>query len=89
MQLYASLYSLQYHRHLYRLQLPEKDKIYVVPYVCEKISRGIAYLRLPTFDISMRLDNYDVTAHCYQAFDSSIMIMVTDAMRNTYPNIWE
>ena len=71
------------------LQLPVKEKLYVVPYLCKKISRGIAHLLLPTFNIVMRLDNYDVTVHSYQLFDTNIMIEVTDDMRNTYPNIWK
>ena len=71
------------------LNLPEKTKLYVVPFTCTKISRGHAYLRLPIFDITMRFDNYDLTANCYDVLDSDLLLEVTADMRDKYPELWK
>jgi hypothetical protein len=71
------------------LELPEKSKVYVAAFVCEKIHRRHAYLHIPLFNITMPLDNYDITVHCYDILDLNLLIEVTGDMRSQYPKMWE
>ena len=70
------------------LNLPEKDRLYVVPVICERIVRGRSSIRIPSFNTSMTLDNYELFAHCYDELDASKLVEVTSDMRHIYPQIW-
>jgi hypothetical protein len=70
------------------LDLPERSKTYVAAFVCEKINRSHAFLHIPLFNITLRLDNYDILSHCYTSMNANALIEVTAAMRSQHPTIW-
>ena len=71
------------------LALPQQSKLYVVPYVCQKIVRGRAQLFIPILNVTIICDNYEVSIHCYHTIDEETMLEVVPAMRSTHPAIWQ
>ena len=73
------------------LHLPDKAKDYVVPihYVSWRDNRLLTVnVYCALFDSTYVLTSYDVYALCYDELDLTTMVVVTDDLRQDYPQIW-
>ena len=73
------------------LNLPEKSKDYVVPiqYVSWDRTKLLKVkARCVLLDALYVLTNYDVHTLCYGDLDLTTMVLVTEALRDTHPQIW-
>jgi hypothetical protein len=71
------------------LNLPEKSRLYVVPFSCERVVANRATISVPIFDTTIKVDNYDIVSHLYSQWNPDAMVLVEPGMRALHPNIWE